>query len=67
MWETDLYFRLDKQDCANSYQYNSSLVIGCYIHQSKDDNDDGFNENKNYNDGSYGNPKKYPEASERSS
>lgn len=67
MWETNLYFRLDKQDCANSYQYNSSLVIGCYIHQSKDDNDDGFNENKNYNDGSYGNPKKYPEASERSS
>ena len=67
MWETDLYFRLDKQDCANSYQYNSSLVIGCYIHQSKDDYDDGFNENKNYNDGSYGNPKKYPEASERSS
>ena len=56
-------FRLDKQDCADTYQYNGSLVIGGYIHQSKDDNDDGFNENKNYDDGGFGNLKKYPKPS----
>lgn len=41
--------RFEEQNRTSSSQHNSSLVIGSHIRQPKNNNDDGFYENKNFN------------------